>query len=84
MILKCYKPEDPWTALAYAIVERAVDDYRLILMRMARKPSLETRREINSLERFFRSMWFDALTDLDGEALMRRIRSEVGCYANKT
>ena len=84
MILKCNKPADPWEALVYAIVERAVIDYRLLLKRMVHNPTLDTRCELLKIERFFRSMWFEALTDLDGEALVSRLRYEVGCHADET
>lgn len=37
---------------------------------------MECRWIIWECERFFRSEWFKALTNVDGEALMRRIQEE--------
>lgn len=54
--------------LAAAIVEQAVWDYRNALKH--RKKS-----EIHRLEKFFRSGWFELLSDLDGETIIRKIKN---------
>lgn len=52
--------------LAAAVVERALLDYRSACMSRDEK-------EIQSLRKFFRSEWFDILSDLDGGVLMAQI-----------
>ena len=57
---------DPWQNLAHAIVLQAVADYRMA----------EKQRDLEELERFFRSDWFSMLTKLDPEYLIAKLRSE--------
>jgi hypothetical protein len=57
---------DPYENLANAIIMQAVKDYR-----NTTSPS-----EINSIERFFRSELFSALTSVDPEFLIKRLREE--------
>ena len=52
--------------LAHAIILQAVKDYRQTY-------SPRTRAEI---ERFFRSEWFRALTQVDGEMIISRLENE--------
>ena len=56
--------------LAEAIILQAVKDYRKALKYDARG----RKREI---ERFFRSGWFTILTNVSGEMLIRKLRTEV-------
>ena len=69
---------DPYQELANAIVVRAADDYWGALRKLKYNPNhriaLETAEEC---ERFFRSQWYEALTTVDGEMLMRKLRQEV-------
>ena len=68
----------PYQALANAIVELAVKDYKKSLKRHYRFPNREDyAAEVKSLERFFRSGWYGLLTDLDGEYLMTGVRRMV-------
>ncbi len=68
----------PYQALANAIVELAVKDYKTALKYHYRHPNKqEYKDEIASLERFFRSGWYEMLTDLDGECLMNGVRAMV-------
>ena len=60
----CYKE------LAAAIVERAVIDYKTALKN-------QDNSVIYSLERFFRSAWFEVLSECDGEVLMQMVRRSV-------
>ena len=55
---------DPYQALANAIIEQAVKDYR-----MTDDPD-----ELAELEIFFRSPWYGVLTSLDPELLVSRLR----------
>ena len=68
----------PYQALANAIVELAVKDYKTALKYYYRHPTKqEYEAEVASLERFFRSGWYEMLTDLDGECLMNGVRAMV-------
>lgn len=69
---------NPYQALANAIVELAVKDYKKALKRHYRFPNSEDyAAEVKSLERFFRSGWYGMLTDLDAEYLMTGVRRMV-------
>ena len=69
---------DSYQALANAIVELAVKDYKNALTQHYRFPNDEDYPdEVCKLERFFRSDWYEMLTDLDGEYLMAGIRRMV-------
>ena len=69
---------NPYQALANAIVESAVKDYKVALKYHLKHPQdTGYAREVADLERFFRSGWYEMLTDLDGEYLMAGIRCMV-------
>ena len=69
---------NPYQALANAIVELTVKDYKKALKRHYRFPNSEDySTEVKSLERFFRSGWLERLTDIDGEVLIRKLNEEV-------
>jgi len=69
---------NPYQALANAIVELAVKDYKEALKQHYRFPNTkEYADEVSRLERFFRSGWYGTLTDLDGEYLMTGVRRMV-------
>ena len=61
---------DPYQALANAIIEQAVKDYRMT----------EDPDELAELEIFFRSSWYGVLTSLDPELLISRLRKEKKSY----
>lgn len=60
---------DPWENLASAIICYAVDDYR---------EALRTNNRLlkESVERFFLSTWYQALTKYNGYDLMYRLQQE--------
>lgn len=68
----------PWQKLANAIVEQAVKDYRMEQARSKANPqnSDQAKAEIRKLESFFRSSWFEALTDVDGRIVLSRLKKE--------
>ena len=69
---------NPYQALANAIVELAVKDYKKALQYHFRHPHRkEYADEVATLERFFRSGWYEMLTDLDAEYLMAGVRRMV-------
>ena len=57
---------NPYEDLANAIVLQAVKDYRLH----------DDEQELASIERFFRSGWFNTLTSIDPEMLIAKLRKE--------
>ena len=57
---------NPWERLANAIIWQAAEDYR----------NLESRTELEKLDRFFRSAGFSALCGLDTETLLARLKEE--------
>ena len=70
--------EDPYGSLANAIIIKACNDYRVALKKVKKNP--ENREAIDEslkLERFFRSPWYQILTSVDGEFLIRKIRAEI-------
>ena len=69
---------EPYQALANAIVELAVKDYRTALKYHYRHPDKKEYADaVDNLEQFFRSGWYEMLTDLDGEYLMTAVRRMV-------
>lgn len=73
VIIKCYQN------LASAIVEQAAHDYIWALMALKKQRRVNfCVAVINDIEDFFRSQYFVAITDLDGEYLIQQIRKECG------
>ena len=66
-----------YQALANAIIEQAVKDYRAALKVLRRHPdskaAMETAMEV---ERFFHSDWYTTLMDIDPDYLINRLRKE--------
>ena len=70
--------EDPYERLANAIVLQAVSDYRVALKKIKAHPkNREAISEALEIEKFFRSGWYNQLTDVDGEYLIRRLQDEI-------
>ena len=70
---------EPYYNLANAIILSAVRDYRSALRTWKSDPDSKIARgEVNRLEKFFRSGWYEILTDVDGEYLIRKLREEAG------
>ena len=68
---------DPYENLANAIILQAVKDYRAALKNHLKRPTSEHgRQDVEELEMFFRSGWYQMLTDVDGEYLIERLREE--------
>ena len=57
---------NPYEELAKAIILQAVKDYRLT----------DDERELQEIERFFRSGWFGVLSKVDPEYLIKKLRKE--------
>lgn len=70
--------EDPYERLANAIILQAVADYRVALKKIKANPkNKQAIDEALDIERFFRSGWYQHLTNVDGEYLIRRLQDEV-------
>jgi len=68
---------DPYENLANAIVLQAVKDYRDALKRLKKKSGNKaSMADALECERFFRSGWYKALTSVDGEYLINKLREE--------
>ena len=69
------KDYNPIEEISNAIILQAVEDYREALKGnvVGRRPADIVIREC---EKFFLSDWFEALTTVDGEALMRTLQDE--------
>lgn len=63
--------------LANAIILQAVKDYRAARKKLKKQPTnKDAEIMINETERFFRSDWFTALTDVDGALILRKLQEE--------
>ena len=70
--------ENCYTRLANAIIVQAAKDYAKALRRLKKFPHDKDAQYVKKdCERFFRSGWFEVLTDLDGEVLIQRMNEEV-------
>lgn len=68
---------DPWENLANAIILQAVKDYREARKKLKKRPKNEDAKlTVSDCEAFFRSEWFKALTNVNGEMLLRKLREE--------
>lgn len=70
--------EDPYERLANAIILQVVSDYRTALKKIKAHPkNRQAIDEVLEIERFFRSGWYQQLTSVDGEYLIKRLQDEV-------
>ncbi len=66
-----------YQALANAIIEQAVKDYRAALKILRRYPdSKAAMAEAMEIERFFHFGWYGVLTEIDPDYLIKRLRKE--------
>lgn len=69
---------DPYEKLANAIILQAVRDYRTANKKLhGRRKNTEAQDTKERCLRFFRSGWFQVLTTVDAEYLIRRLDQEV-------
>lgn len=67
-----------WQDLANAIIIQAVKDHRRAQRVLKAHPRHIAAKKIkDETELFFRSDWYRALTNVDGEVLIKRLNSEV-------
>lgn len=71
---------DAYQNLANAIVELAAKDYRKALKALKKNPKNQSAMSLAmECERFFKSEWITALTSVDGEYIMNKLREEARC-----
>ena len=69
--------EGNYEALANAIIVQAVKDFRAAYKRHLSKPDdAKANKDIREITRFFCSQYFEALSDLDGPALLHQLMRE--------
>lgn len=69
---------DPYQNLANAIVAQAAQDYLSALKRLKKNPRNRTAMdEAMQMEKFFHSGWYEILTDVDPDYLIRKLREKV-------
>lgn len=70
--------ENGYRSLAAAIVLQAIKDFRKAARRYkARKTKEKSLWEIQEIIQFIQSGWFRALTDLDPEAVIEKLKEEL-------
>ena len=68
---------DPYESLANAIITTAAKDYMAAIKILKKSPAnVNAKSTVTECERFFRSSWYAALTSVDSEFLIRRLREE--------
>ena len=68
---------DPYENLANAVILQAVKDWREARRKLKKRPKNEDAKlMVKDCEDFFRSEWFTALTSVDGEILLRKLKEE--------
>ncbi len=68
---------EPFENLANAIIILATKDYRKYLQKQFKNSQNEgARRELEKIECFFFSPWFEMLTDVPPEYLLRRLKKD--------
>lgn len=64
--------------LAVAIVKQAAIDYKHNLRLLNRNPrNILAEREIQQIEKFFKSKLYKGITSIDGDYIMERIKGEL-------
>lgn len=69
---------DGYQALANAIVEQAVVDYRRARRKLTKDPKHETASAtVKGVEQFIHSRWYRSLTTVDPDYLLERLKKEI-------
>ena len=75
---RCRIADECFSELAAAIIRQAVKDYESVLIRLLRKPAgikkIRLEAERVELEVFFHSPWYETLTDIDGDRIIKATR----------
>ena len=69
---------DPYENLANAVIAQAAEDYRAALKKIKAHPkNKDAIDEALQVERFFRSGWYQRLTNVDGEFLICKLQEDI-------
>ena len=64
-----------WQELGNAIVLQAVKDYKAAMRKLRKDADYKpARKMLRECERFFHSGWYEMLTDIEPECLLRGVR----------
>lgn len=67
----------PYENLANAIVMQAVKDYRMARHKLCKRPkNADAKAMLEDCERFFLSDWFETLTNVNGEIILKKLQQE--------
>lgn len=66
--------DENYSKLANAIITLAVKDFAAAYRSYLKHPTEERKREAERQEHFFHTPWYETLTDLDGDYLVREIK----------
>lgn len=73
-----YLAQDPYERLANAIILQAAADYRRCLKKLKKNPqNRDVLNEVMQIEKFFRLPWYQVLTTVDGEFLIKKLQKEI-------
>ena len=76
--MKYYGKDHGFEDLANAIVYSGVRDYKRALIRLKRNPdSKSAEKAVKECERFLYSSWFEMLTDVHPDYLVRHLKQEI-------
>ena len=68
---------EPYENLANAIVMQAVKDYRMARHKLRKCPkNADAKVMLEDCERFFLSDWFETLTNVNGEIVLKKLQQE--------
>ena len=68
---------EPYENLANAIVMQAVKDYRMARHKLRKRPkNADAKVMLEDCERFFFSDWFETLTNVNGEIVLKKLQQE--------
>ena len=72
---------DGYQNLSNAIVLQAVKDWRDSVKKLRKRPRYEPALQMKKeCEDFFRSAWFETLTSVDGEVILKKLKQEENVY----
>ncbi len=75
-IIEIKDTETAFEDLSIAIVAQAAKDYRKVLRKLENDPfNVYLLIEKVEIEKFFRSQWYECLTTVDGNMILRRLQN---------
>lgn len=76
--MKIVDKREAYENLANEIIISAVKDYKRALIRQRRRAESErARRDVEELEKFFFSEWYEVLTNLDPSYVIRKMKETI-------